>query len=108
MFHAGGTTTIEAKSGYGLDEDTELKTLRAFAVLAHEGHDIIPTYLGAHVPPREFGSPADYVEWMAAHMMPRVVRERLAVFADVFCEEGAFSLDDTRRYLEAARQSGLD
>lgn len=106
-FHANGTTTVEAKSGYGLDEATEIKTLGVIATLAKEGYDIIPTYLGAHVLPAEFAKPADYIDWMVSHMIPKVAQSRLAVFADAFCEHGAFTLDETRTYLEAARRNGL-
>lgn len=103
-FYANGTTTLEAKSGYGLDEAAELKTLGIIAALANEGHDVIPTYLGAHVPPPER---PDYVDWMISTMLPRIAKNGLAKFADAFCEHGAFTLDETRKYLEAARRHGL-
>ena len=98
---------MEAKSGYGLDEATEMKSLSVIGMLAKEGYDVIPTYLGAHVTPSEYGKPAEYIDWVASHMLPRIAQERLAVFADAFCEHGAFSIDETRKYLEAARQNGL-
>jgi imidazolonepropionase len=106
-FYANGTTTVEAKSGYGLDEATEMKMLGVIAMLASEGHDVIPTYLGAHVTPPEYAKASDYVEWLCTHMLPRVVESELAVFADAFCEHGAFTLHETRTYLEAARRNGL-
>jgi imidazolonepropionase len=106
-FYQHGTTTIEAKSGYGLDEATELRTLGVLKTLASEGHDIIPTYLGAHVLPPEFASPGEYIHWIASQMLPRIKHDGLAVFADAFCEHGAFTLDQTRTYLEAARRNGL-
>ncbi len=106
-FYQHGTTTVEAKSGYGLDEAIELKTLGVLKTLANEGHDVIPTYLGAHVPPAEFASPEAYIDWIAACMFPRIARDGLAKFADAFCEKGAFTLDQTRIYLEAARKNGL-
>jgi len=106
-FYANGTTTVEAKSGYGLDEATEMKTLGVIATLAKEGYDVIPTYLGAHVAPPEYAKPAGYIAWVASHMIPRIAQEGLAVFADVFCEHGAFTLDETRIYLEAAQRNGL-
>ena len=106
-FHVYGTTTIEAKSGYGLDEATELKTLGIIGALRSEGYDIISTYLGAHVPPPEYKTPSDYIHWVASEMLPRVARSRMAVFADVFCEEGAFAPAEARVYLEAARRNGL-
>ncbi len=105
-FYANGTTTIEAKSGYGLDENTELKTLNVIAALAKEGHDIIPTYLGAHVPPPEYDKPDEYIKWIASTMLPKIAQQRLAVFADAFCEHGAFTLEQTRTYLEASRRNG--
>ena len=101
-FYANGTTTIEAKTGYGLDEATEMKTLRVL-----RDFDVIPTYLGAHVPPPEFAKAADYIDWLVSHMIPLVARSGPATFADVFCEQGAFTLDETRTYLEAARRHGL-
>jgi imidazolonepropionase len=103
-FYASGTTTVEAKSGYGLDESTELKTLDVIATLAKQGYDVIPTYLGAHVPPRDR---PDYLEWVISNMIPRIAQNKLAVFADAFCEHSAFSLKDTRKYLEAAQSHGL-
>jgi len=106
-FYHHGTTTIEAKSGYGLDEATELRTLGVLKTLADEGHDVIPTYLGAHVLPPEFASPGEYINWIASDMLPRIKKEGLALFADAFCEQGAFTLDQTRTYLEAARHNGL-
>jgi imidazolonepropionase len=107
-FYSTGTTTVEAKSGYGLDEAAEFRTLGAIAVLRKDGYDVIPTYLGAHVRPPEFGSSGEYIEWMASSMIPRIAGSGLAVFADAFCEHGAFTLDETRRYLGAARRNGLE
>jgi imidazolonepropionase len=105
-FYANGTTTVEAKSGYGLDDVTEMKSLNVIAALANEGHDVIPTYLGAHVPPPEY-KPDEYIKWIASEMLPKIAQRRLAVFADAFCEHGAFTLEQTRTYLEAARRNGL-
>ncbi len=95
----------KAKSGYGLDCETELKTLRVYASLAQEGFDVIPTYLGAHVCPPEFGDAGDYAQWLVSEMLPRVAGR--AAFADVFCEQGAFTIEQSRVYLEAARRNGL-
>jgi imidazolonepropionase len=106
-FYANGTTTVEAKSGYGLDDVTEMKTLHVIAALVKEGHDVIPTYLGAHVPPPEYGTAGEYIEWIASVMLPKIAQRRLAVFADAFCEHGAFTLEQTRTYLEAARRNGF-
>ncbi len=101
-----GTTTLEAKSGYALDEAGELKTLRLLARLNGSPLDIVPTYLGAHILPPEYrGKPDAYIDWMTAEMMPQIRRRKLARFVDVYCDEGAFTLDQSRRYLEQA--SGL-
>ena len=103
-----GTTTLEAKSGYALDEAGELKTLRVLAKLSGDPLDIVPTYLGAHIPPPEYRGKADaYIDWMAAEMMPMIRRRKLAQFVDVYCDDGAFSLDQSRRYLEHARRLGF-
>jgi imidazolonepropionase len=96
-----GTTTVEAKSGYGLDRDTEIRALEVARNLA-----AVPTYLGAHVAPPEMAADA-YLEWVCAEMLPEVARRRLARFADVRCEEDAFNLAQARRYLERARECGL-
>lgn len=104
-----GTTTIEAKSGYALDETGELKTLVVLAAIDGQPLDIVSTYLGAHlVPPEHGGNPGEYVDWMCAEMLPRIRRQRLASFADVYCDKGAFTLDQARQYLACARELGLD
>jgi imidazolonepropionase len=95
-----GTTTFEAKSGYGLDRDTELALLRAIAA---EGG--VPTYLGAHAVPPEFADAAAYLEFAIAEVLPQAAT--LAEAADVFLERGAFDVDQARRYLEEARRHGL-
>jgi imidazolonepropionase len=103
-----GTTTIEAKTGYGLDESTEWKVLRALAELDSHPLDVIPTYLGAHVVPPEFKDRADsYIEWICTSMMPRIRKRKLARFVDIYCDRGAFSLDHARHYLTAARGQGF-
>ncbi|HTT62138.1 MAG TPA: imidazolonepropionase [Bryobacteraceae bacterium] len=103
-----GTTTVEGKSGYGLDEAGELKTLRVLAKLNRRPLDIVATYLGAHLPPPEYRGRADrYIDWMAAEMMPAIRRRRLARFVDVYCDEGAFTLEQSRRYLQHARLLGF-
>jgi imidazolonepropionase len=103
-----GTTTIEAKSGYALDEASEMKTLQVLKTLNGGPLDVVPTYLGAHVTPPEYdGRPDAYIEWVSTHMLPRIGAERLAAFADVYCDEGAFTLDQARRYLCAAKDAGL-
>jgi len=103
-----GTTTLEAKSGYGLDETGELKSLRVAATLDRRPLDIVATYLGPHaVPPEYAGRAAEYMEWICSHMLPLVRRRKLARYVDVACGAGAFSQQDARRYLEAARALGL-
>ena len=97
-----GTTTVEAKSGYGLDETAELKTLRLLARL----DGVVPTYLGAHTVPPETTA-AEYLEWMCARMLPLVARRGRARFADVYCDAGAFTLDQARRYLRCAAERGF-
>ena len=104
-----GTTTVEAKSGYGLTVRDELKCLRALR-RAGEEHpvDVVPTFLGAHaVPPEFLGRPDDYVALVVEEMLPKVAEERLARFCDVFCERGVFTLEQARRVLEAGLEHGL-
>ena len=95
-----GTTTFESKSGYGLDRETELASLR---VIAAEGG--VPTWLGAHAVPPEFADADAYLDFILAEVLPEAAR--LAEAADVFVEEGAFEPAQARRYLEACRDSGL-
>jgi imidazolonepropionase len=101
-----GTTTVEAKSGYGLDRAAELKTLRVLARLDGRPLEIVPTYLGAHVAPPEFTAD-DYVDWICAEFLPSLRRLKLARFVDVYCDSGAFTLEQARRYLGAARCLGF-
>jgi imidazolonepropionase len=96
-----GTTTFEAKSGYGLDRETELASLRA--IRAAGG---LPTWLGAHAVPPEFADGDAYLDFALAEVLPEAAR--LAAAADVFVEEGAFSVEQARRYLEACRAAGLE
>src|SRR5206468_1876258 len=106
---AHGSTTIEVKSGYGLDPATELKQLRVIRDAAASGRaTLVPTFLGAHEVPPEFRDRrADYVRLVCDDMIPTVARERLAVACDVFCEPGVFDLAETRIILEAAGRHGL-
>ncbi|HEV2490917.1 MAG TPA: imidazolonepropionase [Candidatus Acidoferrales bacterium] len=108
-FAAHGTTTIEAKSGYGLDWASERKTLLLLGELSREQPvDIARTFLGAHVVPPEFrGRTDDYVEMVCRKWIPQVAAENLAEFCDVFCDRGAFTLAQTRKILTAARACGL-
>src|SRR5205085_2623414 len=104
-----GTTTVEAKSGYGLTVEDELKMLRVVRRLQREGKiGYVPTFLGAHEVPDEYRARRDeYVELVTGEMLPRVASERLAEFCDVFCEERIFTVGESRRVLEAARSFGL-
>ena len=106
---AHGTTTVEVKSGYGLDVETELKQLRVIRRLAEtERLTIVPTFLGAHeVPPEYHGRRAEYVQLVCEEMIPTVTREVLARCCDVFCEPGVFSVQEARVILAAARRHGL-
>jgi imidazolonepropionase len=104
-----GVTTVEGKSGYGLDHNTEIRQLEAMAAL-DKSHsvDIVPTFMGAHsIPPEFAGRPSDYIDFVIEKVLPEVGSHGLAKFADVFCEEGVFGIEDSRRYLLAARASGL-
>jgi imidazolonepropionase len=100
-----GTTTCEAKSGYGLDTETELKMLKIQKEL-NEVHsvDIVSTFLGAHAIPKEH-SADDYVDIIISEMLPQV--KGLAMFCDVFCEKGVFTIEQSRRILEAGKKYGL-
>lgn len=104
-----GTTTLEVKSGYGLNIQDELKMLRVIERAARlTGADVSPTFLGAHAIPPEFKHfPGGYVDLVVEEMLPRVSQQGIARFCDVFCEEGVFSPKETRRILERARSLGL-
>lgn len=108
-FLACGTTTIEAKSGYGLDLDNELKLLRAIKTAAARGPlEIVPTLLGAHaVPPEMKGRKEEYLSRVITEMIPRAAAEGLARFVDLFCEEGYFDLADLEKIAVAGAAAGL-
>jgi imidazolonepropionase len=108
-FLRGGTTTVEAKSGYGLTVEDELKILRAIRQLKEETPlRYVPTFLGAHDIPEEYvGRREDYIALLIEEMLPRVASEKLAEYADVFCEERVFTVEESRRILTAARSFGL-
>ncbi len=111
-FASYGTTTVEAKSGYGLDVASELKILELQRELNREQPvEIVSTFLGAHTVPAEFRGKADgaerYIELLLEQMLPGVVNEGLAEFCDVFCERGAFTREQSRRILSEAGQVGL-
>ena len=105
----GGTTTLEAKSGYGLDRDTELRMLRVIGRLNEEGPiRTIPTLLAAHTVPPEFADRrADYIRFLSDELIPEVAREGLARYCDAFCDDHAFTVDECRAVLTAAKQHGL-
>ena len=105
----GGTTTIEAKSGYGLDQGTELRILRVIARLAAEGPArMIPTLLAAHTVPKEFADRrSEYVRWVAEELIPEVAALGLARYCDAFCDYHAFTVAETGVVLEAAKRHGL-
>ena len=106
---AHGTTTVEAKSGYGLTVESEIKSLEAIREAASRWPGtVIPTLLGAHVVPKEFqGCSQKYVELVCKEMVPLTARRKLAQFVDVFCDRGAFTAVETEQIFEAATQLGL-
>ena len=108
-FIANGTTTIEAKSGYGLNTQSELKSLDVIGEVnkSHE-IDMVPTFMGAHAFPKEFElRRADYIQTICDEMIPAVAKQGIAVFNDVFCEDGYFSVDESRLILETGKKYGL-
>jgi len=107
-----GTTTLEIKSGYGLSVEDELKALRVIGRLAErQPMRIVPTWLGAHEIPHEYRTSearrGEFIDLLIKTLLPKVVAQGIARFADVFCEPGVFTIDETRRILEASRQAGL-
>jgi imidazolonepropionase len=108
-FLRSGTTTVEAKSGYGLTVEDELKILRAIKQLNEDTPlRYVPTFLGAHDTPNEYGSRRSmYINLVINEMLPRVAEEKLAEYCDVFCEEGVFTTDESWQILSAARSHGL-
>lgn len=106
---AQGTTTVEAKSGYGLSVEAELKSLEAIAAAAeHWPGTLVPTLLGAHVVAPEYrDNPDEYVRSVCEEMIPAAAARKLAAFVDVFCERGAFTMQQSQRILRAGVQHGL-
>jgi imidazolonepropionase len=104
-----GTTTIEAKSGYGLDVENELKMLRVVEALRNKlPTEFVSTFMGAHAIPPEYKEKVDdYVSLVINDMIPAVVKNDLAEFCDVFCEEGVFSIEQSREILKAAKDNGM-
>jgi len=104
-----GTTTIEAKSGYGLNVESELKSLEVLDIV-NKNHaiDIIPTFLGAHaIPPEHKNNPDDYIDLICNEMIPAVAEQGIAKYCDVFCENGYFSVTQAIRILTTANKHGL-
>lgn len=108
-FIASGTTTIEAKSGYGLDTKSELKSLEVIRKVNNSHSiDMIPTFMGAHAFPKEFESKrSEYVKLICNEMIPAVANQGIAIFNDVFCENGYFSVEESRFILETGKKYGL-
>lgn len=106
---AFGVTTVEGKSGYGLDARTEIKQLEVMRALDRSHPvDIVPTFLGAHAVPAEYKGRADaYIELLTDTVLPQVAERHLAEFCDVFCEKNVFSVDQSRRLLTRARDLGF-
>jgi imidazolonepropionase len=104
-----GSTTIEAKSGYGLDLATEIRILETVRSLDSSFHSsLVPTFLGAHAVPPEFSGKADdYIDLVISKVLPAVAKKKLAQFCDVFCEKGVFSADQARKVLLAAKKLGM-
>jgi imidazolonepropionase len=109
QFAAHGTTTVEVKSGYGLEIAQELKILRAIRLLQQDtALDLVPTLLALHALPVSFrGHSEQYVEEVIRRLIPSVAQQKLAEFIDCFCDRGAFSVEDCRRVLDAGRKFGL-
>ena len=106
---AHGTTTVEAKSGYGLETETELKQLEVVKKLQQEHKmDIVSTFMGAHAIPTEYKeNPDDYVDLVINEMIPTVEEQNLAEYCDIFCEKGVFDIAQSRKILKAAKKVGL-
>ena len=104
-----GVTTVEGKSGYGLDRDTEIKQLEVMAHLDKIHYiDIAPTFLGAHAVPQSYKGKEDaFIEFMMSDVLPRVAEPNLAEFCDIFCEKNVFSVEQSRRLLSKANELGL-
>jgi len=104
-----GVTTVEGKSGYGLDRETEIKQLEVMARLNQIHYlDVVPTFLGAHAVPQEYKGKQDaFIDFMATDVLPRVADQTLAEFCDIFCEKSVFSVEQSRRLLTRAKELGF-
>ncbi len=105
-----GTTTVEIKSGYGLSPDSEIKILEIINELKRDHFStIVPTFLGAHAIPFEFKeNPDEYVELICNYMLPHISEKKMAIFCDIFCENGYFNLKQSERILSKAKEVGLN
>jgi len=102
-----GVTTVEGKSGYGLDKETELKQLRVMKQLQQKKHiNIIPTYLGAHAIPKDY-TEKSYIDYMLQEILPVIKEENLAECCDIFCEKDVFSIEESERFLSKAAEMGF-
>ena len=104
-----GVTTVEAKSGYGLDDETEWKQLEATAQLQKEHPiDLVSTFLGAHAVPKEYkGRSKEFLQWML-DLLPEMKEKQLVEFVDIFCETGVFSVEESKEFLLKAKELGFD
>ncbi len=107
---AFGITTVEGKSGYGMDHDTELKQLEVMKELEQrQPVEIVRTFLGAHsIPPEYKGRNEEFLEFLVKEVMPDVKKADLAQFCDIFCEKGVFSIEESRKFLQQAKDMGFD
>ena len=107
---AFGITTVEGKSGYGMDHDTELKQLEVMKELEQrQPVEIVRTFMGAHsIPPEYKGRNEEFLEFLVKEVMPDVKKADLAQFCDIFCEKGVFSIEESRKYLQQAKDMGFD
>ena len=104
---AMGVTTVEGKSGYGLDKETELMQLRVMKRLQNEHRmNIVSTYLGAHAIPKGY-TEKSYIDFILNEVLPVIKEEKLAEFCDIFCEKGVFSIDESERFLLGAKKMGF-
>jgi imidazolonepropionase len=106
---AFGVTTVEGKSGYGLDKETEIKQLEVINHLDGIHYvEIVPTFLGAHAVPADFkGRPDDFIDYLMEEVMPAAAERQLAAYCDIFCEKNVFSVEQSRRYLSRAKDLGF-
>ncbi len=107
-FAEHGSATVEVKSGYGLDADSEIKILETVNRVSRKTPvELVPTFLGAHSLPPEFKKSGDYLSYLIKRVLPQIKKRKLAVFADIFCEDGYFNPAQSRAYLSACLKSGL-